>query len=110
MENVTVNTGLPMENAARLRTKDFVPLESLGVYYCIIQNSNYSFVNVQYYNSNKQRITSANDISEINNHQTAEIVIPQNTAYIKVVVRRKDGNNISLSEFDNIKPIIAKKY
>lgn len=105
-----LDTGLPMENAARLRTKDFVPLESLGVYYCIIQNSNYSFVNVQYYNSNKQRITSANHISEINNHQTAEIVIPQNTAYIKVVVRRKDGNNISLSEFDNIKPIIAKKY
>lgn len=107
--SLTTGTGQPNATNARLRTKNFIAIESLKNYYCNIENTDYKFVNVQYYNKDKERITSQEDISTINNHQNAEIATPEDTAYIKVVVRRTDGNNITLTELEHINPSIIKR-
>lgn len=107
--SLTTGTGQPNATNARLRTKNFIAIESLENYYCNIENTDYKFVNVQYYNADMERITSQEDISSMNNCQNKDITTPENTAFIKVVVRRTDGAEMTLAEIENINPIIIKK-
>lgn len=107
--SLSTSGGQISDNSKRLRTKDYIPIESQKDYFCNIQNSQYKFVNIQYYDITEKWLADQNNISEIYGYQTKEITTPINTAYIKVVLRRTDEANITIEEFDNIGVTIIEK-
>ena len=102
-------TGQLMENSTRLRTKELMAIDELTKYYCSLENSNYVFVNIHYYNLNKVWITAQQSISDnINNHQNQNFTTPENAKYFKLVIKKIDETEINLSDLKIAKPMMVK--
>lgn len=105
---LTTSTGQVNNSTTRLRTKDYIEVKPSTNYYCNIINQSYCFTNIHYFTADKIWINNQDNISSINGVSTKKITTPENTAYIKVVVRRTDGAEMTLTEIGNIKPTITK--
>lgn len=102
-------TGQPIEKSARLRTKEFMAINELTDYYCSLENSNYVFVNIHYYNLNNEWITAQQSISDnINDHQNQSFTTPENAKFFKLVIKKVDETNMSLSDISISRPMMVK--
>ncbi len=102
-------TGQPIEKSTRLRTKEFMAINELTDYYCSLENSNYVFVNIHYYNLNKAWITAQQSISDnINEHQNQSFTTPENANFFKLVIKKVDETDINLSDVSIARPMLVK--
>lgn len=102
-------TGQPMENNTRLRTKEFIPLEEQEDYFASTENSNYVWLNIHYYNSKKEFITTQQTITDnVNGNTNVSILPPQGTKYLKAIIRKTDNGEMNLPDVSIAKTMIVK--
>ena len=101
-----VNDGSNYPSTTRLRTKKHY-LISTGEYSFSIQDNNYSWVNVMYYDANKNFLYSQGSISSVAGLQDFVINITNsNVVYFRATVKKNDDSTIVSNAIETIKPII----
>lgn len=104
---IVYNNGENLSITTRIRTIDYYPIKK-GNYYISINDTNYKWLNIIYYDSNKNFITSQVFIDTIDGLQEAVINVPNNTAYFRATIQNNASTTITPNEIANIKPMIEK--
>lgn len=109
-EQGAISNGVNGTSTTRIRTNCFIPIKADTEYYVSVQNKNYSFLNIHYYDTNKNFVTDAyNSYSQINGATGLAIKTPSGVAFARVVLRNADNTTtITASEVSSIKPMIEK--
>lgn len=109
-EQGAISNGVNGTSTTRIRTNCFIPIKANTEYYVSVQNKNYSFLNIHYYDTNKNFVTDAyNSYSQINGATGLAIKTPSGVAFARVVLRNADNTTtITASEVSSIKPMIEK--
>ena len=97
--------GTNSSSTARIRTIDYYTIKP-GSYSLSIQNSTYCWLNIIYYDSNKNYITSQALISSIDGLQNAQITTPSNTKYFRATIKIDNSTTILPSDINLAKPQI----
>lgn len=102
----TLNYGFEKADNTRIRTKNYLPAIATKQTISMIKNQGYAYANIWYYDANKTYISNQYALSgeKTTNFNQLTFTPPGETAYIKVVIRKTDGSEISTSEISNIKP------
>lgn len=83
----------------------FIKVSDLEIYVSL-ENQDYSIDSVRAYDENKQYLNGT--IEQIIKANYEEIVtLPQNTEYVRVMVKKKNLENIDVSEISKIKPMVT---
>jgi len=108
---ITASNGNLQDSTTRIRTKKFIELKS-HKYYGKIQNQDYCFLNVMFYNENETYLGSYDaNVSVINGESEIVLNFPTNVYKIKVLIRNKNNTtDIIPSEILAIKPLIVEDY
>ena len=101
------SNGENSSSTTRIRTIGYYPITQ-GDYYLSIQNNNYCWLNILYYDNNNNYITSQFSISSVDGMQNAQISIPDNVAYFRAIIRKTDDSTITTTEIETIKPMIEQ--
>lgn len=101
--------GALQENKLRLRSKELMPIEELINYYCSIEDSKYCFVNIHYYDSDKIWLVNQESITNnINNNQAQSFTTPEGAKYFKLLFKKVDESEMTLSDLSIAKPMVVK--
>ena len=96
----------------RIRTIDYYPILNDINYHISVQNTNYCFLNIYLYNSNKQYIGQYYEVGgTINGATDMTINVPSsyasNLAYMRIILRNADNTStITANEITTIRPMI----
>ena len=107
-----LSDGTLTENTKRLRTKKYYSIDNDINYYISVQNTSYQFVNIMLYNASKTYLGNYYDSinTNINGSTSLQINIPSatlsNVKYLKVLFKKSDNSDISVSEIETAKPMI----
>ena len=105
--SINYNTGETMDSTTRLRTKDYFEM-STGTYQIKIENSNYCFLNIMYYDTNKNFIIAQSSVVSIDGLQTATITVTNSSIkYAKCTIRKTSDATITASDVETAKPTIS---
>lgn len=107
--SISAQNGSNMDNNTRLRTKDYYPITA-GTYYLKIQDNNYVWTNIEYYNESKNFLYAQGDVKSITGLQESAITITsQNVKYLRAVIKHSDNTSVVLPEYiETIKPTIQE--
>lgn len=110
---ISTSTGLNVNSTTRIRTIDYYEINNDTNYYISLEDTDYSFLNMFLYNSQKEYVGQYFTIdSEINGTRGLEINIPSSTIsnvkYCRVTIRNLNNSaTIIPEEISTIKPMIA---
>lgn len=96
-------------STTRIKTKDYIEIDETKKYSMSLDNSNYCFLNIDLYNSNKIGInTYYNAVSSnINGSKNIILTFPSGVKYIKPIIRNVDNVSVMTpDEIINIKPVL----
>ena len=107
--SISAQNGSNMDNNTRLRTKDYYPITA-GTYYLKIQDNNYVWTNIEYYNESKNFLYAQGDVKSITGLQESAITITsQNVKYLRAVIKHSNNTSVMLPEYiETIKPTIQE--
>ncbi|MGN1352218.1 MAG: hypothetical protein ACI4VE_05550 [Clostridia bacterium] len=101
---INSSTGINQDNTTRIRTKDYYPI-TVGNYNISIENSNYSYVNILYYDKDKNFLYAQGAIQNITNRNIS--ITNENVVYFRSIFRLISNDDIVPSEILAIKPMIT---
>lgn len=90
-----------------LKLKNPVNVEPNSQMYFSLDNGNYEFINLYFYDSNKNYIGNWNNLNpsnEILNSTEKQLIIPQNAYYMNYIIKNKEDVEINPQEIVDIKP------
>lgn len=104
-----ITNGVYVEDETKIVTKDYIGVNGDSLY-CEIQNKNYCFVNIWYFDSNKNVLAEAYNYSsnKINGSSNIRIDMPTETKYIRVIIRKIDETLITTEEIETIKASVSE--
>lgn len=99
------SNGTNSDSTTRIRTINYYPITSGDKYLSII-GTDYCWLNLIYYDSEKNFITTQASILSISGSKNAQITVPNNTAYFRATIRKTNDGTITASEITTVKPMI----
>lgn len=106
---ISASTGENASSDKRLRSKNYVEVNHLENYISL-ENTNYKFLNIAMYDSEKNFLKSYYEIdNSINGTLEKAINLVENTRYIKVIIKKADEGTINdVSVIETIKPMMTQ--
>ena len=109
--SISSTDGTNTDSTTRIRSIDYYPIDGDTNYYITVDNSNYCYLNLLFYDNNKQFVGQYYTIDGNINGATSLLIninsaIVPNVKYYRVTLRKADNTTITAQDIDTIKPMI----
>ena len=106
---ISNSNGGNVSNNYRIRTKDYIPITA-GEYYISLQSSSYRWVNLLYYDENKNFLIAQSDITTFDGPKDTALTISRtDIKYMRATIRSSQtvsSTNIIPSEIKTAQPMV----
>lgn len=107
---ISISNGSNVASTTRIRTIDYYAVEANKQYYLTIDDTNYCYLNIILYNSNKVFIAAYGSSNpQIDGAQSIQVEFTNNAvAYCRITIKRVNQSTITANEITDIKPMFAE--